>query len=74
MRQFFHGLPLDPVPRHHRRAQHGAHGHRDAGSPAFGELKDAIAAHPHVELVYSARDEELNQSVVLRDVLAGSGR
>ena len=44
------------------------------GSPAFGELEEAIAAHPRAELVYSARDEEHNQAVVLRDVLGGSAR
>jgi uncharacterized protein YeaO (DUF488 family) len=44
------------------------------GSPAFLELKEAIAAHPDAELVYSAHDEEHNQAVVLRDVLGETGR
>ena len=40
------------------------------GSEAFGELKDTVAEHRNVELVYSAHDEEHNQAVVLRDLLA----
>lgn len=44
------------------------------GSPALGELKDAVAGHSRVDLVYSARDEEHNQAVVLRDVLGRGAR
>ena len=38
-------------------------------SEAFHQLKDAIAEHREVELVYSAHDEEHNQAVVLREAL-----
>ncbi|NUP74639.1 MAG: DUF488 family protein [Sinomonas sp.] len=41
------------------------------GSEPFQQLREAIAGHEKVELVYSARDEEHNQAVVLRDVLDG---
>ena len=41
-------------------------------SDAFRSLKDIVADHKHVTLVYSAKDEEHNQAVVLRDVLQGA--
>ncbi|MEA5455276.1 DUF488 domain-containing protein [Sinomonas sp. JGH33] len=43
------------------------------GSGALAELKAAVSEHEKVDLVYSARDEEHNQAVVLRDVLTGRG-
>lgn len=39
-------------------------------SPAFRELESAVAEHDPVDLVYSAHDEEHNQAIVLRDLLA----
>jgi uncharacterized protein YeaO (DUF488 family) len=39
-------------------------------SEALQQLKDAVAGHERIDLVYSAHDEEHNQAVVLRDVLA----
>ncbi|MEO7124018.1 MAG: DUF488 domain-containing protein [Lacisediminihabitans sp.] len=36
---------------------------------AAQELRDAVAAHDTVTLVYSAKDEEHNQAVVLADYL-----
>jgi DNA-3-methyladenine glycosylase len=41
-----------------------------ADNPAVGELRDILSAHDPVTLLYSARDEEENQAVVLRDYLA----
>ena len=41
-------------------------------SDAFRSLEDMVAGHSHVTLVYSAKDEEHNQAVVLRDVLQGA--
>ena len=40
-------------------------------SEAFGQLKELVAEHPRVTLVYSAKDTEHNQAVVLRDLLEG---
>jgi DNA-3-methyladenine glycosylase len=36
-------------------------------NPAAQELRDVVAAHDTVTLVYSAKDEEHNQAVVLAD-------
>jgi hypothetical protein len=36
---------------------------------AFSSLEALVADHENVTLVYSAKDEEHNQAVVLRDVL-----
>jgi uncharacterized protein YeaO (DUF488 family) len=41
-----------------------------AGSDALAALADAAKGHDAVELVYGARDEEHNQAVVLRKLLA----
>lgn len=41
-----------------------------ADNPATGTLRDILFAHERVTLLYSARDEEENQAVVLRDFLA----
>ena len=38
-------------------------------SPAIEQLRSIIGSHATVTLVYSARDTELNQAVVLRDLL-----
>lgn len=40
------------------------------GSEALAELTARLRDHPVVTLVYSARDTEHNQAVVLRDLLA----
>lgn len=40
-------------------------------NPAVGVLRQLIAKHPRVTLLYGARDVEHNQAVVLRDYLAG---
>jgi uncharacterized protein YeaO (DUF488 family) len=40
-----------------------------AASEAFRSLQDIIAGHATVTLVYSAKDEDHNQAVVLRDLL-----
>ena len=40
-----------------------------AASDAFRSLKAIVADHKNVTLVYSAKDEQHNQAVVLRDVL-----
>jgi uncharacterized protein YeaO (DUF488 family) len=40
-----------------------------AAGEAFRSLKAIVADHENVTLVYSAKDEEHNQAVVLRDVL-----
>lgn len=40
-------------------------------SEAATHLRDVVAHHPVVTLVYSAKDEEHNQAVVLREVLDG---
>lgn len=42
------------------------------GSMPLSHLRDLVADHDVVTLVYSARDEEHNQAVVLGDVLRGS--
>lgn len=41
-----------------------------ADNPEVGTLRDILSAHERVTLLYSARDEEENQAVVLRDYLA----
>lgn len=38
-------------------------------NPAMDELRAAVAEHPVVTLVYSAKDEQHNQAVVLADYL-----
>ena len=43
-----------------------------ATSEALSALKALVADHENVTLVYSAKDEEHNQAVVLRDVLQGA--
>ncbi len=40
------------------------------GSEAFKLLQQRVQEHPVVTLLYSARDTEHNQAVVLRDLLA----
>jgi uncharacterized protein YeaO (DUF488 family) len=40
-----------------------------ADGAALSSLKAIVADHENVTLVYSAKDEEHNQAVVLRDVL-----
>lgn len=40
-------------------------------NPAVDTVREILKAHPVVTLVYSARDTEHNQAVVLRDYLAG---
>ncbi len=40
------------------------------GSEAATHLREIVAAHDVVTLVYSAKDEEHNQAAVLRDVLS----
>jgi DNA-3-methyladenine glycosylase len=42
------------------------------GSPALAHLREVVADHDVVTLVYSARDEEHNQAVVLAEVLRES--
>ncbi|WP_175637310.1 DUF488 family protein [Sinomonas mesophila] len=42
-------------------------------SEAFTELAAAVKDHAKVELVYSARDEEHNQAIVLRDLIRRPG-
>jgi DNA-3-methyladenine glycosylase len=39
-------------------------------SPAVDELRQALAGHDVVTLLYSARDEDENQAVVLREFLS----
>lgn len=39
-------------------------------NPAVDRLREIIASHPKVTLLYGARDNEHNQAVVLRDFLA----
>lgn len=39
------------------------------GSPALAELREIVATHPVVTLLYGAKDTEHNQAVVLADVL-----
>lgn len=42
-----------------------------AHNPALGELREIVAKHPVVTLVYAAHDPEVNHAVILRDVLEG---
>ncbi|HET8594401.1 MAG TPA: DUF488 family protein [Intrasporangium sp.] len=42
------------------------------GSPALAHLRELVADHDVVTLVYSAKDEEHNQAVVLAEVLSAS--
>jgi uncharacterized protein YeaO (DUF488 family) len=43
-----------------------------AGNPALAELRELVAEHPVVTLLYGAKaDPEHNHAAVLRDVLAG---
>lgn len=39
-------------------------------NPALDELRALVAAHPVVTLLFAAHDEEMNNAVVLRDLLA----
>ncbi len=39
-------------------------------NPAFEELRDIVAEHEHVTLLYGAKDTEHNQAVVLAGLLA----
>jgi len=41
-----------------------------ADNPAVGTLRDILSRQERVTLLYSARDEDENQAVVLRDHLA----
>ena len=41
-----------------------------AENPATAELRDLIAEHPAVTLLYGAKDAEANHAVVLRDFIA----
>ena len=38
-----------------------------AGNPAIAQLRDLIAAHPTVTLLYGAKDPEANHARVLKD-------
>lgn len=40
-------------------------------NPAVQQLRDLVDEHHEVTLVYSAKDSEHNQAVVLRDYLSG---
>ncbi len=42
-----------------------------ADNPAVAELRDIIAAHPQVTLLYGAKDPDMNQAVVLAEFLRG---
>ncbi len=42
-----------------------------ADNPAADHLRELTGAHRTITLVYSAKDEQHNQAVVLRDLLAG---
>jgi DNA-3-methyladenine glycosylase len=44
--------------------------HELDGSEATMQLREIVAEHDTVTLVYSAKDEEHNQAVVLRDLLS----
>ncbi|MFI2705747.1 DUF488 domain-containing protein [Cellulosimicrobium composti] len=44
----------------------------DANGDAVARLRDVVAQHPVVTLLFGARDTEHNQAVVLRDYLAGT--
>ncbi len=46
--------------------------HELEDSDAFADLKKIVHDNPNVTLVYSAKDTQHNQAVVLRDVLATS--
>jgi len=41
------------------------------GGAALAELREIVAEHPVVTLLYGAKDTEHNQAVVLADVLRG---
>jgi uncharacterized protein YeaO (DUF488 family) len=41
-------------------------------NPAVGELREILAEHPVVTLLYGAKDDQDNQAVVLRDYLGAS--
>lgn len=40
-----------------------------SNSVAFTELKSLINAQPKVTLLYSAKDEQYNQAIILRELL-----
>jgi len=42
-------------------------------NPALGELRDLVAGHDEVTLLYAARDTEQNHALLLRDRLADEG-
>lgn len=43
-----------------------------AHNPAFDQLKEIVANHKVVTLLYAAKDETHNEAVVLADLLQGS--
>ncbi len=44
----------------------------DANGPAVSHLRQIMEEHPVVTLVYSAKDQQDNQAVVLRDYMSGA--
>ncbi|MCH5225389.1 MAG: DUF488 family protein [Muribaculaceae bacterium] len=42
-------------------------------NPAFGEFKKIVESHPVVTLLYSSRNEEHNNAVVVKEVLENQG-
>lgn len=64
LRQWFHAAPADRWPEF--KARYLA---ELKSNPAFEALKEAIAGHPVVTLLYSSHDRDHNNAVVLAQAL-----
>ena len=64
LRRAFHhdGLAFDEFARRYRAEL--------ADNPAMGTLRELVAEHDTVTLVYGAHDPDHNQATILRDLLA----
>lgn len=64
LRKWFHVNPAAEWPEFERRYEQEL-----ASNPAFAQLEREIAAYPKVTLLYSSRDTEHNNAIVLREML-----
>ena len=65
LRQWFHADPENRWPEFEKR-----YAAELSANPAFARLKAAIADKPVVTLLYSSRDQEHNNAVVVKNLLA----
>lgn len=68
LREWFHAAPQAEWAEFEARYLAELH-----ANPAFARLRGELAGHPMVTLLYSSRDREHNNAVVLRAALQGAG-